>query len=493
LNSDDFSNDANSPDHNNPDQTSPGESPAAPMPWWSRPVDPTAAPAAYELPGQAPLFADPAAAPAASPSADAAWPGGPSEQADTVTGGASGTGSGGTTKTHRFRSGLRSSAALTAAAVVVSAAVTGVVVHGVDDGSNHSTAAASSTSVSNLPQTTALSASVKSALAKITPSVVIINDTITTTASGQGGGFGGFGGGGFEASGAGTGIIVTAAGEVVTNAHVVNGATNIKVTLPNNGGQHDATIVGIDTTNDLAVLKVSGVSGLTPATFANSDSVSVGDSVLAVGNALGYGGAPSVTEGIISAKGRSLQDTEDSLTGLLQTDAAINPGNSGGPLVDANGNVVGINVAVATGTTDEPAQNIGFTIPSNTVVKNLPLLEAGENSTTSAGSGSSGATTTGAYLGVEIGDNEGGGAIIEQVVSGSPADTAGLQAGDVITAVNGTSVADGTALQQAIHGDKPGTSVTLSVTTSTGNTTVKVKLGSTADENSGSQQPNVQG
>jgi S1-C subfamily serine protease len=499
LNPDDFTNDDNRADR--PEDANLADQPAAtPLPWWSRPVQTTepapATPATsatagptfetfeaptdgvgdtapvygsagYAMPGQVPLFGEePPVAVVAS------------------------------ARTHRIRNGLRSGAALTAAAVVLSAAVTGVVVHSVDDSSNHPTAASSSTSVSNLPQTTALSASVKSALAKITPSVVIINDTITTSASGQGG-FGGFGGsGGFEASGAGTGIIVTAGGEVVTNAHVVNGATDIKVTLPNNGGQHAATIVGIDTTNDLAVLKVSGVSGLTPATFANSDSVAVGDSVLAVGNALGYGGSPTVTEGIISAKGRSLSDSEDNLSGLLQTDAAINPGNSGGPLVDANGNVVGINVAVATGTTDEPAQNIGFTIPSNTVVKNLPLLEAGENATSGSGgsSGSSGGTTTnGAYLGVEIGDNPGGGAVIEQVEAGSPAATAGLQAGDVITAVNGTTIADGTALQQAIRADKPGTSVTLSVTSSAGNGTVKVKLGSTADENSQAQVPSFQG
>jgi S1-C subfamily serine protease len=457
--------------------------PVAPLPWWSRPVDTDAsavpagstpvfsAPSSYPAPEQAPLF-----------------------EADTVASGQPDAETVDVAKSHRLRNGLRSTAAVAAAAVIVSAAVSGVVVHSVDDGSNHSTTAASTTSVASLPQTTALSASVKSALAKITPSVVLINDTITTSASGQGG-FGGFGGsGGFEASGAGTGIIITAAGEVVTNAHVVNGATDIKVTLPNNGGQHAATIVGIDTTNDLAVLKVSGVSGLTPATFANSDTTAVGDSVLAVGNALGYGGSPSVTEGIISAKGRSLTDSEDSLTGLLQTDAAINPGNSGGPLVDANGNVVGINVAVATGTTDEPAQNIGFTIPSNTVVKNLPALEAGENSTTTGSAGSGGSTTSnGAYLGVEIGDNDGGGAIIEQVVSGSPADTAGLVAGDVITAVNGTSIATGTALQAAIQSERPGSSVSLSVTTSTGNTTVKVKLGSTASENSQAQTPSFQG
>ena len=144
---------------------------------------------------------------------------------------------------------------------------------------------------------------------------------------------------------------------------MVDGASSIKVTLPDNGGTHSASIVGIDVTADLAVIQIDGVSNLKPATFANSDTVQVGDSVLAVGNALGYGGAPTVTEGILSAKGRSLTGQSDNLTNLLQTDAAINPGNSGGPLVDATGQVIGIDTAVAAGSATEPAQNIGFRHP----------------------------------------------------------------------------------------------------------------------------------
>jgi putative serine protease PepD len=303
-------------------------------------------------------------------------------------------------------------------------------------------------------------------LAKIEPSVVIINDTVTTSGNGRGG-FGGFGG--FEADGAGTGIIISSDGYVVTNAHVVNGASNIKVTLPANGGTHDATIVGMDTTKDLAVIKISGVSGLTAATFANSDTVQVGDSVIAVGNALGYGGSPTVTEGIISAKGRSLQDSEDNLTGLLQTDAAINPGNSGGPLVDTNGDVVGINVAVATGTSSEPAQNIGFTIPSNTVVQAIPDLKAGKSS-------SGGSSQSTAYLGVEIADAQNGAGIVA-VQSGSPAAQAGLQANDIITKFNSTTITDSSDLQQAVRAQKPGDTVTLTVDRNGNTMTVKVTLG----------------
>jgi putative serine protease PepD len=203
---------------------------------------------------------------------------------------------------------------------------------------------------------------VSSILAKIEPSVVEITTSIETSD--------GFGRG-VEGTGAGTGVIVSSDGYIVTNAHVVADATSITVTL-SNGKTYTAAVVNADTTKDLAIIKISGVSGLTAATFADADGVAVGDSVIAIGNAEGYGGDPTVTEGIVSAKNRSLASTgadesSSALTGLLQTDAALNPGNSGGPLVNATGDVIGINVAIATGTTDEPAQNIGFAIPSTVV------------------------------------------------------------------------------------------------------------------------------
>ncbi|WP_041835668.1 S1C family serine protease [Acidothermus cellulolyticus] len=352
------------------------------------------------------------------------------------------------------------------AAVVVSAGTTGVVVHSLDRG----TASAGTTAAAAAAPQAAPASSIQSALAKILPSVVLINDTVTT-GPGGGGGFGGFGG--FMASGAGTGIIISSDGLVVTNAHVVNGATQINVTLPGNGGTHAASIVGIDTTKDLAVLKVSGVSGLVPATFANSSTVHVGDTVLAIGNALGYGGQPTVTEGIISATNRSLRDSSENLTGLLQTDAAINPGNSGGPLVNTSGEVIGINVAVATGTPSEPAQNIGFAIPSNTVTAALPALEAGKSA-----SGSPSPSQTTAFLGVVVTDAPNGAAVVEVQPSG-PAAQAGVQAGDVITAVGNEQTPDAAALQAAIRAKKPGTTVTLHIIRGAQQLTIPVTLGST--------------
>jgi len=434
------------PDENQPPAYEPPTFPppaasADPTPWWSRP-----APQADSGAGPWTLPFATAPAPSDQPTPD------PKDEAK---------------RTARKR--FRRTVGAMAAAIVVSAAVTGTVVHVVDDNNTNNTPVASATATANLPSAAQVSSSVKSALAKIQKSVVIINDTVTSSPNGNSGGFGGFGG--FQESGAGTGIIITADGEIVTNAHVVNGASNIKVTLPDNGGTHDATLVGIDTSKDLAVIKVAGVSGLTPATFADSDTVSVGDSVIAVGNALGYGGDPTVTEGIISAKNRSLKDSEDSLSGLLQTDAAINPGNSGGPLVDANGDVIGINVAVATGNSSEPAQNIGFTIPSNTVVADLPSLKAGKNN-----SGSS--TQSATYLGVQVTDANNGAGIVA-VQPGSPAKAAGLQPGDVVTKFDDKAITDSSDLQDAVRAKSPGTTVTLTVDRNGQTLTLKAKLGST--------------
>ncbi len=231
--------------------------------------------------------------------------------------------------------------------------------------------------------------------------------------------------------------------------------------------------MGIDTNADLAVIQIDGVSGLKAATFANSDTAQVGDSVLAVGNALGYGGAPTVTEGILSAKGRSLTGQSDNLTNLLQTDAAINPGNSGGPLVDSTGQVIGIDTAVAAGSATEPAQNIGFAIPSNTVVAALPALKAGAG----AGSqGNQGATQNGTFLGVSVADATGG-ALVEAVEPGSPAESAGIQVGDVITAIDGKTIADGAALQTAIRSEKAGKAVAITVLRGGQSTTLHATLG----------------
>jgi S1-C subfamily serine protease len=172
-------------------------------------------------------------------------------------------------------------------------------------------------------------------------------------------------------TGAGSGFVISDDGYVLTNNHVVDGASSITVTF-SDGTTEDATVVGTDPTHDVAVLKIADVHGATPLALADTSTLQVGDEVLAIGNALDLGDSPTVTLGIVSAKDRSIQTDTESLSGLLQTDAAINPGNSGGPLVDSTGTVVGINTAGVTG-----ANNIGFAIDISTVKSVIAQIEHG--------------------------------------------------------------------------------------------------------------------
>jgi S1-C subfamily serine protease len=198
---------------------------------------------------------------------------------------------------------------------------------------------------------------VQSVLSKVGNAVVAVEVT-------QQGRFG-------TASAAGSGFIISNDGYVLTNNHVVDGASAITVTF-SDGTSENATVVGTDATHDLAVLKIADLHGATPLTFADTSTLQVGDEVLAIGNALDLGDSPTVTEGIVSAKDRSIQTDTESLQGLIQTDAAINPGNSGGPLVNGAGQVVGINTAGVQG-----ANNVGFAIDINTVTSVIAQLEHG--------------------------------------------------------------------------------------------------------------------
>jgi putative serine protease PepD len=163
-----------------------------------------------------------------------------------------------------------------------------------------------------------------------------------------------------QGEGAGTGIVLDTEGHILTNAHVVDGATSVTVAV--NGEQRSAQVLGGDRSDDIAVLQLDDASGVVPATLA-SDPVAVGDPVVAIGNALALEGSPTVTEGIVSALDRSIETENGSLSGLIQTDAAISSGNSGGPLVNAAGEVVGVNTAVAASGGTVQASNVGFVIP----------------------------------------------------------------------------------------------------------------------------------
>ncbi len=187
-------------------------------------------------------------------------------------------------------------------------------------------------------------------LSVVEPSVVSIETVIQS----------GRGRGAIEGTGAGTGIIFDAEGHVLTNAHVIEGATSITVTIGDD--VRTATVVGSDTGADIAVLLLDDVIGIVPAPLATTTAL-VGDEVIAVGNALALEGGLTVTRGIVSATERSIESASGTMDGLLQTDAAISSGNSGGPLVNAAGEVIGINTAVAASSNSVQASNIGFVIP----------------------------------------------------------------------------------------------------------------------------------
>jgi putative serine protease PepD len=289
-----------------------------------------------------------------------------------------------------------------------------------------------------------------------------------------------------SSAGSGSGVVLTPDGYVLTNDHVVSidgggdGAVQVRTA---DGTLYDAEVVGTDPSSDLAVLRLDGAEGLTPAEFADSDEVQVGDVAVAIGAPLGL--SNTVTDGIISATDRAVAtgSTQDDTTVIdaLQTDAAINPGNSGGALVDGAGRVIGINTAIATVASGSPGSSsqsgnigVGFAIPSNTASRIAQeIIENG--------------SATRAFLGVSArtatdGDNAeiGTGAEIVTVEAGSAADEAGLREGDVITAVGDRPVTTSTELTAAVRSAAPGDAVELTVRRGGGTDTVRVTLGEAA-------------
>jgi putative serine protease PepD len=268
--------------------------------------------------------------------------------------------------------------------------------------------------------------------------------------------------------GTGSGVVLDAAGHILTNAHVVEGAARITVTLQS-GERVSAELVGSDATDDLAVIRVAK-RGLKAATFGRSASLAVGQRVIAVGSSFGLEG--SVTEGIVSALHRVVltrgpgQDGSD-LVDAIQTDAAINPGNSGGALADDRGWVVGITTAIES--SSGANAGVGFAIPSDRALQVANQLIAGRQAAVS-------------YLGVTGGDagddGDGQGARIQQVSPGSPAADAGLQAGDLVTRVGDRTVRSWEDLVLAIRQQQAGTTVDLRVRRDGGEQTVRVRVGS---------------
>jgi putative serine protease PepD len=268
-------------------------------------------------------------------------------------------------------------------------------------------------------------------------------------------------------SGSGTGFLVDSNGTIVTNAHVVGGSNQVQVRFDDNGQYHDAQVLSVDASTDLAALKVdpSVAQGIRPLQLADSDGAQVGDTAVAIGYPLGL--ARTATAGIVSGLERQIQSPNGfSIDKVIQTDAPVNPGNSGGPLLNAKGQVVGVNSQIATAAGGGDGNiGISFAIPSNTVKQVLPSLE-------------SGSAPKHAYLGLQTTQAQSGsGAQVADATAGGPAARAGLQAGDVVTKVDGQAISSPDDVAQAIADNKPGDKVQVQVQRGGSQQTVDVTLG----------------
>ncbi len=277
---------------------------------------------------------------------------------------------------------------------------------------------------------------VAAVLQTITPSVVTI---ISNLADGRA---------------TGTGVVIYSDGEILTNAHVVEDADSVSVMFVDSLNPVSAQVLAIDMGNDLALLRVN-LSGLLPVVFADATSIDIGDDVVAVGFALNLDGGPTVTRGIVSALNRTITSGDGALDGLIQTDTAISSGNSGGPLLNTSGQVIGINTAVFKSSTDVAANNVGFSISVSEVLPVIVALRALAN----------GATRTEGYLGVTVlnRDDGGRGAVIGDVSPDSPADLAGMIAGDIVIEADGSPVDGQLALVAAIRDRSPGDTIAVDV------------------------------
>ena len=280
-------------------------------------------------------------------------------------------------------------------------------------------------------------------------------------------------------SGAGSGVIISSDGYILTCAHVVSGASNITVSIGDK--DYPATLVGEDTTSDIAVVKVDA-TGLTPATVGNSDNLKVGESVMAVGNPLGELGG-TVTSGIVSALNRSVSiqgSSSVNTMSLIQMDASVSPGNSGGGLFNMNGELVGI---VNAKSSDSDAEGLGFAIPVNDAVKVAQELLENGYVTGRPYLGISYFAVTDAQTAAQLGVNAYGVYIVE-VVKGGPADKAGLQAGDRIVSVDGSEVATQSDLGTLMQNHKAGDTIEITVARGGQMQTVNVTLGEKGADNS---------
>ena len=340
--------------------------------------------------------------------------------------------------------GLRWVAIALVAALVGAAAGGGVAALVADDDAER---AAPVSPFSRNTSTIAKPQDIQAILAKVQPGVVAIR----TEAFG--------GGGGFDLAptpvrGAGSGMLLSTAGDILTNAHVVSGATTIRVTLFGEKDSREADLRGVNPQADVAVIRLRETSGLEgrPVELGRSQALKVGDAVVAIGNALALPGGPTVTTGIVSAVERTIDAGNEELSSLIQTDAAINPGNSGGPLVNADGEVIGMNTAVVR---QDVAQNIGFAIAIDTIRPMVDQLTKGEAFAPQGFLGVSTVTLT-PEIREQLDFVAEKGAVVAEVVLGAPADQAGIRRNDVITRIGDVEITTNVDVQRAVRSHRPG-------------------------------------
>jgi len=285
--------------------------------------------------------------------------------------------------------------------------------------------------------------------AKVDPSVVDIASTL-----------------GYQnGAAAGTGMVLTSSGQVLTNNHVIDGATSLTAQVNGEGRTYDVKVLGSDSTHDVALIQLVGASGLTPVTVGDPSRVSVGDQVVTLGNALGRGGPPAVEAGFVTGIDQSITagdpatGTAEQLTGLIQVDAALKPGDSGGPLVDMTGKVIGLDTAASVATRYRPSSDAGFAIPIDAALSIVEQIRSGVGTATVQ-------IGRPAFLGVQVqfsGSAQGGGvgpagsgARISGLVPDGPAEAAGLAIGDVIVSIDGRAVDSPSALTSLLHAHRAG-------------------------------------
>jgi S1-C subfamily serine protease len=278
-----------------------------------------------------------------------------------------------------------------------------------------------------------------------------------------------FPGGGQAASG--SGFVIDDQGHIVTNDHVVEGASQYRVRFGENGDPVVAKLLGTDPSSDLALLKVDPKDvgeALHPLQLGSSEQLRPGDPAIAIGSPFGLEG--TVTSGIVSALGRTIQAPNNfSISGAVQTDAAINPGNSGGPLLNDRGQVIGVNSQIQTNGNSDQNSGVGFAVPVDAVKRAIPLLEQGKD-------------VPHAYLGVSTATASQGGAAVGNVVSGGPAAKSGLRDGDRIVEIAGTPVREPDDVAAAVNARRPGEKVRVIVVRNGERRTLTVTLGTQPDK-----------